>query len=230
MPLESSVNYVNHLDSDWPIDSDGLNNADDHMRYIKKALKQTLVGEAGAGWAIPITVYETELNQLRGVVTITAEYNYLASTVVGDSTPSKALVCDASGDLDFTSSILSFGTLDSFLIDNCELVSYEEAVHNYGAGMAGGLVLDTDIANVFKLEAGGAVTISFGGTLTANKRRSVTIEIQDTRYAVTMSGVKWPAGVQPPNSNSATGYDIYMFTTTDGGTTWMGFQVGYNMS
>jgi hypothetical protein len=229
MPLESAVNYINHLDSDWPIDSDGLNNADDHMRYIKKALKQTLLGEAGAGWAIPITVYETELNQLRGVATVTSEYNYLAGTSAGNTTDSKAVVLDSAGDLDCTSSIFSFGTLDSFLIDNCELVSYEENVSNLGT-TNGAKVLDTDISNVFKIKQNGSISISFAGTLTANKRRSVTLEVEDTRFAFTASGVKWPAGVQPPISNSSTGFDIYMFTTTDGGTTWMGFQVGFNMS
>lgn len=48
MPLESDVNYLSDLNSGYPVDEDHRHLGDDHLRNIKKALKQSFPNVNGA--------------------------------------------------------------------------------------------------------------------------------------------------------------------------------------
>lgn len=71
MALETG-DYIDDLVITNPLSSDDPAQADDHMRLIKKAVKQSFPGITGA-----VTSTHTELNLLDGVTSTTAELNIL---------------------------------------------------------------------------------------------------------------------------------------------------------
>ena len=72
MALETGT-YVNALVTSNPASTDGLAQADDHIRLIKTTLKNTLPSVTGA-----ITASHSELNVLDGATATTAELNVLS--------------------------------------------------------------------------------------------------------------------------------------------------------
>ena len=71
MALESGT-YVNSLNASNPASTDGLAQADDHIRLLKATIKATLPNVTGA-----ITASHTELNALDGVTASATEINKL---------------------------------------------------------------------------------------------------------------------------------------------------------
>ena len=71
MALETGT-YINSLVSSNPASTDGLAQADDHLRLLKSTIKATLPNVTGA-----ITSTHTELNALTGVTASPAEINKL---------------------------------------------------------------------------------------------------------------------------------------------------------
>ena len=69
MGLETTT-VISGLDSSWPTGIDKVNNGDDHLRLIKAVLKATFPGTGAAGFAIPITATEAELNYSVGVTSL----------------------------------------------------------------------------------------------------------------------------------------------------------------
>lgn len=66
MPLETGTTIA-QLNAFWPLSSDPVNQGEDHLQLIKNVLKVQFPGEAGEGFAIPITATEEEINYLDGV-------------------------------------------------------------------------------------------------------------------------------------------------------------------
>ena len=235
MGLETTVDYLDDLEETYPLDADSLSEADNHMRNIKKALKQTFLGAGGQGFEKAILTTEDELNLLSGLLAAaaelnildgatlsTAEINYLAGVTLGQVIASKAVTAGATGRVD----------MQGNRFDNAQLQSYSETVDVQGS-IAGSLILSMGDANVHTCTLTVAVTsVLFNNPPATDIRGSFTLEVSNPDYDITWpASVKWPAGVTPPKSSGgASALDIYMFTTTDGGSTWMGFQVGFNMS
>ena len=71
MALETGT-YINSLVSSNPASTDGLAQADDHIRLLKSTIKSTLPNVTGA-----ITASHTELNALDGVTASATEINKL---------------------------------------------------------------------------------------------------------------------------------------------------------
>ena len=71
MGLESGT-YINSLNASNPVSTDGIAQADDHLRLIKSTVKSSFPGITG-----PVTSSHTELNKLDGVSASTAEINKL---------------------------------------------------------------------------------------------------------------------------------------------------------
>lgn len=69
MALESGT-YINSLNASNPASTDGLAQADDHIRLLKSTIKATLPNVTGA-----ITATQLELNLMDGVTATTAELN-----------------------------------------------------------------------------------------------------------------------------------------------------------
>jgi len=73
MPLENST-YINGLVATNPVATDGLAQADDHMRLIKSTILATFPNITGA-----ITADKDEINTLDGYTGTTADFNYLVT-------------------------------------------------------------------------------------------------------------------------------------------------------
>jgi hypothetical protein len=71
MPLEVA-SYINGLVSTNPVSTDGLSQADDHLRLIKATITNTFPNITGA-----VTASHTELNVLDGITATTGELNIL---------------------------------------------------------------------------------------------------------------------------------------------------------
>ena len=113
MALESGT-YIDSLNASNPVATDGLAQADDHLRLIKSTVKSTFPNVTGA-----ISTTQAELNKLDGATASTAELNYVtgvtssiqtqinskqatitgAATTIDDTdlTASRALVSNSSG-------------------------------------------------------------------------------------------------------------------------------------
>lgn len=86
MALESGT-YVNSLNASNPASTDGLAQADDHIRLLKSTIKATLPNVTGAITASHtelnaldgVTASATEINKLDGLTATTAQLNSLAS-------------------------------------------------------------------------------------------------------------------------------------------------------
>lgn len=83
MALESGT-YVNSLNASNPASTDGLGQADDHLRLIKSTLKNTLPNVSGA-----ITASHTELSTLGGFTGSTADLNILSGAATAGVTSSE---------------------------------------------------------------------------------------------------------------------------------------------
>jgi len=79
MGLETVTNgKIHELNDDNPLASDAVNRGDDHIRNIKKVIKETFSGinDEGAD-AVPVTAESAELNILDGATITTDELNIL---------------------------------------------------------------------------------------------------------------------------------------------------------
>lgn len=76
MALETGI-YINSLNASNPASTDGLGQADDHLRLIKSTIKATLPNLTGA-----VTADQSELNVLDGITADTAELNKLDGATV----------------------------------------------------------------------------------------------------------------------------------------------------
>ena len=76
MALETG-NYISDLVITNPASTDGLGQADDHLRLIKKSLKNTFPSVVGS-----VTATQDELNVLDGITASTAELNTLDGATV----------------------------------------------------------------------------------------------------------------------------------------------------
>ena len=105
MALETGT-FINSLNAANPAATDGLAQADDHMRLIKSTIKSTFPNIDGAMNATEdelnvldgITATTAELNLLDGVTATTAEINYLDGVTSNIQTQIDGITTDLSGD------------------------------------------------------------------------------------------------------------------------------------
>jgi len=71
MALETGT-YINSLVASNPVSTDGIAQADDHMRLIKSTVKATFPNITGA-----VTADHTEINHLDGYLGDVVDFNYL---------------------------------------------------------------------------------------------------------------------------------------------------------
>jgi hypothetical protein len=95
------------------------------------------------------------------------------------------------------------------------------AIGNTGAATKS---LDLTTANVFTACVTGNVTFTFDNPPASGRCGTFTLILQNgAAYTVTWPTVKWPGGTAP--TLTASGYDVLVFFTVDGGTTWRGCMV-----
>ena len=96
MALETGT-YVNSLNASNPASTDGLAQADDHIRLLKSTIKATLPNVTGAitsthtelNALTGVTASPTEINKLDGLTATTAQLNTLAA---GGAIPSGGII------------------------------------------------------------------------------------------------------------------------------------------
>lgn len=99
MALESGT-YINSLNASNPASTDGLGQADDHLRLIKSTIKATFPNLTGA-----VTATQSQLNNTSSIPTV------LTDLGIADGTNGQVLKTDGSGNFSFFS--LPAGTTDT---------------------------------------------------------------------------------------------------------------------
>lgn len=107
---------------------------------------------------------------------------------------------------------------------NLKVLTETYTLSDKGSALTGTVTLDCSAANFFALNTtgGGNVTIAFSNVPATGSVFFITVEIT----AGGAHTVTWPAAVQWPGGNApvqtASGKDVYVLYTRDGGTTWNG--------
>lgn len=239
MGLETGT-YIDDLVITNPLGTDDRSTADDHMRLIKKVLKNTLpnadaainpsVAEFNLLVGLLATASElnildgallstTELNKLNGVTATTAEFNRLVGVL--------GTIIDSQGGQTIADLIITNAlTLNGELELNA---GYSEDADSYGLG--GAITLNLAIATYWYPtgDLTSIPTFTFSNPASTGRVTSFTLEMHnaDGFAPVWPSGVDWAQGVEPTWS---AGVDFATFLTRDGGTTWGGFFGGRDFS
>jgi len=124
MSLESST-YIDGLNASNPASTDGLAQADDHLRLIKSTVKASFPNITGAMTATHtelnimdgVTASTAEINLLDGVTATTAEINYLDGVTSNIQTQIAGITTDVvadtspqlGGQLDTNGNSIAFG-------------------------------------------------------------------------------------------------------------------------
>lgn len=123
------------------------------------------------------------------------------------------------------------GTVDNILAD------LDGSILDERLAVTTNQTLDPTLADVFLLDLNASISILFeASNLTAGKAYGFTVI---TRQGTAQTGrtvtwptgqVWWPKGVQPSQTTTAGGRDVWVFLTINGGTNWFGFQSAQNAS
>lgn len=151
-----------------------------------------------------------------GITSSAAEINYTDITTLGTSEASKVVTADANGDV--------------ILAQELKATSYNEAyvaVTSSGAATT----VNCEQGNSFSHTLTENTTFTFSNPPATGTAYSFSIEIiQDASasgFTVTWpASVDWPAATAPTLTATASAKDIFVFTTRDGGTNWLGFTAG----
>jgi len=154
-----------------------------------------------------------------GITASAAELNYNDITTLGTSQASKVVTANASGDVT--------------LSEELKAKSYNET-YATASSSSGSLTIDCETGNVFQVTLTENVTsTTFSNPPASGTAYGFTLRvIQDS----TARTIAWPAavdwaGASAPTLSSGSGdVDVFVFFTTDGGTTWYGFTAGQDLS
>ena len=161
-----------------------------------------------------VTATGAELNILDTVTATAAELNYLDIVTLGTTAASKAVTAGSNGVVKFTSS------------------TQEKAVAlTSGTTVA----LDLNLGSTFTLTLGHSIgTFNWTNPAASGSVSSFILKItQDGSGGRTIawpSGVDWAAATAPTLSSAAGNVDVFVFFTSDGGTTYYGFTAGQVLS
>lgn len=151
-----------------------------------------------------------------GITSSAAEINYTDITTLGTSEASKVVTADANGDVTLAAELKATSYNESYV-----------AVTSSGAATT----VNCETGNSFSHVLTEATTFTFSNPPASGTAYSMSIEIiQDASasgFAVTWpTSVDWPAATAPTLTATASAKDVFVFTTRDGGTTWLGFTAG----
>lgn len=161
-----------------------------------------------------VTASTAELNVLDGVTTTTTQLNYANGVSSDIQTQLDAKMTPTyTGDVDITGELI----VDSY---NETFVSLTPSAN---------VDIDCESGNIFTLSLNENTTLTFSNPPSANTAYGFTLKVvQDsTSRAITWpASVDWPDATAPTLSTGSGDVDVFVFFTTDGGTTWYGFQAG----
>ena len=179
------------------------------------ALDTLLGGVTSAELAIldGATVTTAELNTLDGITATTAELNYLDITTLGTSEASKVVTTDANGVTIFDGGVVE---------DDTTITS-----------STGAATINCRDGNVFSHTLTEDVTYTFSNPPASGRAFGFTLKVVQDSTARTITwpaSVDWPAATAPTLSTGSGEVDVFVFFTTDGGTTFYGFTAGQVLS
>ena len=169
-----------------------------------------------AGTAVTSTA--AELNILDGVTATAAELNYNDITTLGTSEASKVVTADANGDVNLAEELKAKSYNETYL-----------AVTSSG----GATTVNCETGNTFSHTLTEDTTFTFSNPPASGTGYSFTLKIVQDSTARTIlwpSSVDWAAAEAPTISTGSGEVDVFVFFTTDGGTTFYGFTAGQVLS
>jgi len=169
-----------------------------------------------AGTAVTSTA--AELNILDGVTATAAELNYNDITTLGTSEASKVVTADANGDVN--------------LAEELKAKSYNETFLAVSSSSAATTV-NCETGNTFSHTLTENTTFTFSNPPASGTGYSFTLKIVQDSTARTItwpSSVDWAAAEAPTISTGSGEVDVFVFFTTNGGTTFYGFTAGQVLS
>jgi hypothetical protein len=169
-----------------------------------------------AGTAVTSTA--AELNILDGVTATAAELNYNDITTLGTSEASKVVTADANGDVNLAEELKAKSYNETYL-----------AVTSSG----GATTVNCETGNTFSHTLTEDTTFTFSNPPASGTGYSFTLKIVQDSTARTItwpSSVDWAAATAPTISTGSGEVDVFVFFTTDGGTTFYGFTAGQVLS
>ena len=169
-----------------------------------------------AGTAVTSTA--AELNILDGVTATAAELNYNDITTLGTSQASKVVTADANGDVN--------------LAEELKAKSYNETFLAVSSSSAATTV-NCETGNMFSHTLTENTTFTFSNPPASGTGYSFTLKIVQDSTARTItwpSSVDWAAATAPTISTGSGEVDVFVFFTTNGGTTFYGFTAGQVLS
>ena len=154
-----------------------------------------------------------------GVDATAAELNYNnLSQPLGTSSASKVVTADANGDVNLTEELIA--------------KSYNET-HLAVTSTSNATTINCETGNMFSHTLTEATTFTFSNPPTSGTGYSFTLKIvQDStaRLITWPASVDWAAATAPTISTGSGEVDVFVFFTTDGGTTFYGFTAGQVLS
>lgn len=159
-----------------------------------------------------LTATAAELNTLDGYTGAVADLNRVDVTTEGTSEASKVVTADANGDVVAAAEFRA--------------VSYNETL-----GTITSSDLDLETGNVFNDSISANTTYTFSNPPASGTAFGFTLKVtvSGTRTITWPSSVDW-AGGTAPDAPASGETDVFAFYTTDGGTTYYGFQAGDAMA
>lgn len=166
-----------------------------------------------------LTATAAEINTLDGYTGNVTDLNRLDVTTEGTSEASKVVTADSNGDVEVSQEF--------------KAKSYNETFQTANSS-SGTTTLDLEAANIFSTTLTENTTFAFTNPPATGTAYSFTLKIvQDASasgYTVAWpASVDWPDALAPTLTDTASGVDIFVFFTHDGGTTYYGFTAGQNM-
>ena len=161
-----------------------------------------------------VTSTAAELNILDTVTATAAELNYLDITTLGTTAASKAVTAASTG-----------------------VVKFDAATQEKSAALTSGttVALDLNLATTFTITLAHNIgTFNWTNPAASGAVSSFVLKVtQDSTAGRTIawpSGVDWAAATAPTLSAAAGNVDVFVFFTSDAGTTWYGFTAGQVLS
>jgi len=108
------------------------------------------------------------------------------------------------------------------IINDARTFQYYGATHNVLGSGSGSRTIDLTSGNYVSATASGACTWTFSSALTSPNATGFVLELTNGGIGTQTwpASVDWPGGTAP--TLTASGVDVLVFITDDGGTTWRG--------
>ena len=157
---------------------------------------------------------QADFTKLAAVTSTAAELNYLDITTLGTTAASKAVTAASTG-----------------------VVKFDAATQEKSAALTSGttVALDLNLATTFTITLAHNIgTFNWTNPAASGAVSSFVLKVtQDGTAGRTIawpSGVDWAAATAPTLSAAANNVDVFVFFTSDAGTTWYGFTAGQVLS